>query len=255
MLEEEAVPQARAGQTVSGETTMTSGTYELFPDEARTVAMRAAAVRALEHVGPGSLMGIGTGATVAQFIEVLAASDRCPGEAVASSRRTAHLLLAAGIDVVPLPDSGRVPLYVDGADEVDPLLRLIKGGGGAHAREKVLACSADLFVCIVDDAKVVPALGRGPVPVEVLPFARHWVVRRLSELGGRAVPRIDFVTDNGNELLDVYGLSLTDPRSVECAIVCIPGVVACGIFALRPADIVYAGDASGAVVEMRPPTR
>lgn len=233
---------------------MTPSTYELFPDEARTVAMRAAAVRALEHVEPGSLMGIGTGATVAQFIEVLAASDRRPIEAVASSRRTAHLLLAAGIDVVPLPDSGRVPLYIDGADEVDPVMRLIKGGGGAHAREKVLACAADLFVCIVDDSKVVPALG-GPVPVEVLPFARHWVARQLSELGGRAVPRVEFVTDNGNELLDVYGLSLADPGAVECSIACIPGVVACGIFALRPADVVYAGDATGAVVEMRPPTR
>lgn len=234
---------------------MTSGTYELFPDEARTKAMRAAAVRALGHVEPGSLLGVGTGATVAQFIEVLASSDRCPGEAVASSRRTAHLLLAAGIDVVPLPDSGRVPLYIDGADKVDPMLRLIKGGGGAHAREKVLACAADLFLCIVDDSKVVPALGGGPVPVEVLPFARHWVARRLSEIGARAVPRVDVVTDNGNEVLDVYGLDLADPGSVECSIACIPGVVACGIFALRAADIVYAGDASGAVVEMRPPTR
>jgi ribose 5-phosphate isomerase A len=107
----------------------------------------------------------------------------------------------------------------------------------------------------VDDSKVVPALGAGPVPVEVLPFARHWVARRLSELGGRSVHRVDFVTDNGNELLDVHGLDLADPRSVECAIACIPGVVACGIFALRPADVAYVGDAAGAVVEMRPPTR
>ena len=234
---------------------MTSTTYELFPDESRVTAMRAAAVRALDRVEPGSLLGVGTGTTVGQFIELLAASDRRPVAAVASSRRTAHLLLAAGIDVVPLPETGRVPLYIDGADEVDGALRLVKGGGGAHAREKVLACAADLFVCIVDDSKMVSSLGSGPVPVEVLPFARHWVARRLSEMGGRPVHRVDFVTDNGNELLDVHGLDLTDPCSVECAIACIPGVVACGIFALRPADVVCAGDADGAVVEMRPPTR
>jgi ribose 5-phosphate isomerase A len=234
---------------------MTSNTYELFPDEARARGMRAAAVRALEHVEPGSLLGVGTGATVGQLIELLATSERRPAAAVASSRRTAHLLLAAGIDVVPLPESGRVPLYIDGADEVDPALRMVKGGGGAHAREKVLACAAELFVCIVDDSKMVPALGSGPVPVEVLPFARYWVARRLSELGGRSAHRVDFVTDNGNELLDVHGLDLSDPCAVECAIACIPGVVACGIFARRPADVAYVGDAAGAVVEMRPPTR
>ncbi len=234
---------------------MSSGTFELFPEESRVTAMRAAAVRALDHVEPGSLLGVGTGATVGQLIEALATSPHRPAAAVASSRRTAHLLLAAGIDVVPLPESGRIPLCIDGADEVDGALRLIKGGGGAHAREKVLACAADLFVCIVDDSKVVSALGAGPVPVEVLPFARHWVARRLSELGGRSVHRVDFVTDNGNELLDVHGLDLGDPCSVECAIACIPGVVACGIFALRPADVTYVGDATGAVVEMRPPTR
>ena len=234
---------------------MTSNTYELFPDEARTLAMRAAALRALDHVEPDSLLGVGTGMTVGQFIEVLAASDRRPSAAVASSRRTAHLLLAAGIEVVPLPESGRVPLYIDGADEIDPLLRMIKGGGGAHGREKVLACAAELFVCIADDSKVVPTLGGRPVPVEVLPFARHWVARRLAELGGRAAYRADFVTDNGNELLDVSGLDLSDPRALECAIACIPGVVACGIFALRPADVAYVGDGSGAAVELHPSTR
>jgi ribose 5-phosphate isomerase A len=229
--------------------------YELFPDEARTVAMRAAADHALGHVEPGALLGVGTGATVGLFIERLAASDRRPAAAVASSRHTAHLLLAAGIDVEPLPESGRISVYIDGADEVDPALRLVKGGGGAHAREKVLACAAELFVCIADDSKVVPVLGSRPVPVEVLPFARNYVARRLGELGGRAVYRSDFVTDNGNELLDVHGLDLSDPCALECAIECVPGVVAVGIFALRPADVLYVGDGSGSVVETRPPTR
>ena len=234
---------------------MTSGTFELFPDEGRAAAMRSASLRALDHVEPGSLLGVGTGATVGQFIELLAASDRRPAAAVASSRRTAHLLLAAGIEVVPLPEAGSLPLYIDGADEIDPRLRLIKGGGGAHAREKVLACAAELFVCIADDSKLVSVLGTRPVPVEVLPFARHWVTRRLAEMGGRAAHRVDFVTDNGNELLDVYGLDLSDPCALECAIACVPGVVACGIFALRPADVAYVGDAEGAVVETRRPTR
>ena len=234
---------------------MTSSTFELFPDEGRALAMRAASLRALDHVEPGSLLGVGTGATVGQFIEVLAASDRRPSAAVASSRRTAHLLLAAGIEVVPVPERGRIPLYIDGADEIDPALRMIKGGGGAHGREKVLACAADLFVCIADDSKVVLTLGTRPVPIEVLPFARHWVARRMAELGGRAVHRVDFVTDNGNELLDVHGLDLSDPCALECAIACVPGVVACGIFALRPADVSYVGDAKGAVIETWTPTR
>jgi ribose 5-phosphate isomerase A len=234
---------------------VTNTTFELFPDEGRAIGMRAAALRALDHVEAGALLGVGTGATVGQFIELLASSDHCPSAAVASSRRTAHLLLAAGIEVVPLPEDGRLPLYVDGADEIDQALHLIKGGGGAHAREKVLACAADVFVCIGDDSKLVALLGARPVPVEVLPFARHWVARRLAELGGRAVHRVDVVTDNGNEVLDVHGLDLSDPCATECAVACIPGVVACGIFAMRRADVAYVGSTDGAVVELRPRTR
>jgi ribose 5-phosphate isomerase A len=228
---------------------MPSSTSDLMPGEERTRAMRAAAAAALMRVEPGSLLGVGTGATVGHFIELLAASDRRPAAAVASSLRTAHLLLAAGIKVVPLPEPGRIALYVDGADEVDAGLRMIKGGGGAHAREKVLACAAESFVCIADETKVVEVLGARPVPLEVLPFARAWVTRRVAELGGHTVHRVGYVTDNGNELLDVHGLELADPCALECVLECIAGVVACGIFALRPADVVFVGLLGGGVRE------
>lgn len=210
-------------------------------DEARERAARAAAGAVLPLIDPAQLLGVGTGSTVNVFIELLLASERRPAAAVASSVRTAHLLQDAGIEVVPLPESGRIALYVDGADEIDTGLRLIKGGGGAHAREKVLAAASDTFVCIADDSKLVDALGGRPVPVEVLPFARNYVTRGLRELGGHVVARAGYVTDNGNEVLDVHGLELSDPEAVERAIDCIPGVVACGIFALRTADTVLIG--------------
>jgi len=216
-------------------------------DEERARAVRACAGAALRLVDPDQVLGIGTGTTVNVFIELLIASDRRPAFAVASSVRTAHLLQAAGIEVMPLPESGRLLLYVDGADEVDAGLRLIKGGGGAHTREKVLAASAETFVCIADDSKLVPVLGGRPVPVEVLPFARNYVTRGLRAMGGHVVARAGFVTDNGNEVLDVHGLDLTDPAGIERAIDCVAGVVACGLFALRPADIAFIGHADGAV--------
>lgn len=205
--------------------------------------MRASAGAALRLVDPRELLGVGTGQTVGVFIELLLASERCPSRAVASSVRTAHLLTAGGVEVVPLPEPGRIPLYVDGADEIDAGLRLIKGGGGAHAREKVLAAASDVFVCIADDSKVTSRLGQRSVPVEVLPFARTYVTRALRAMGGRVIPRAGFVTDNGNEVLDVDDLPFTDPAAVERAIDCVAGVVACGIFALRPADTVLIGHA------------
>lgn len=216
-------------------------------DEARGRAVRASAGAALRLVDAGRLLGVGTGSTVNVFVELLVASDRRPEAAVASSVRTAHLLRAAGIEVTSLPESGRIGLYIDGADELDAGLRLIKGGGGAHAREKVLAAAADTFVCIADGSKVVEALGGRPVPVEVLPFARSYVTRQLLGMGGRVVARAGFVTDNGNEVLDVHGLDLTDPVAAETAIECVAGVVACGIFALRPADLALIGHPDGAV--------
>jgi ribose 5-phosphate isomerase A len=212
-------------------------------------AKRAAARAALRFVSKDALIGVGTGSTAAAFVEALASSADRPLSAVASSLSTAHLLSEAGIEVVPLPLDGRIALYVDGADVVDRRLRLLKGNGGAHAREKVLASAADLFVCIVDDSKPAETLGRHAVPVEVLPMARSYVTRRLVEIGGDVVQRPGFVTDNGNEVLDAHGLDLTDPGSLECRISCIAGVVACGIFALRPADVLLVGNEDGTVSE------
>jgi len=226
---------------------MVNSESRVGPNEPRDRAIRAAAGAALQLVEPGLLLGVGTGTTVNVFIELLAASERPPAAAVASSVRTAHLLQAAGIEVVTLPESGRLALYVDGADEIDTGLRLVKGGGGAHTREKVLAAASDSFVCIADDTKLVGVLGGRPVPVEVLPFAVNYVTRGLRALGGHVVARAGFVTDNGNEVLDAHGLDLADPTVVETAIDCIAGVVACGIFALRPADIVLIGHPDCAV--------
>ena len=172
---------------------------------------------------------------------------------MASSVRTAHRLQAASIEVVPPPDSGRLVRYIDGADEVDPRLRLIKGGGGAHSREKVLASASDTFICIVDESKIVQSLGRRPVPVEVLPFARAFVARELRAMGAHVVERPGFVTDNGNAVLDASGLDLTDPGATERSVECIAGVVACGIFGLRRPDLVIVGHPDGTVEHLRPP--
>lgn len=221
--------------------------------ETRDRAILASAGAALRFVDPALLLGVGTGATVNVFVELLIASERRPASAVASSVRTAHLLRAAGIEVVLLPESGRIGLYIDGADELDAGLRLIKGGGGAHAREKVLASAADTFICIADASKVVGTLGDRPVPVEVLPFARNYAARQLRLLGARVVPRAGFVTDNGNEVLDAHGLDLSDPVAAETAVDCIAGVVACGIFARRSADVALIGRDDGTVDRLGPP--
>lgn len=230
-----------------------TGEHRLIDHGLHGAAKRAAAIAALRFLGPASPIGVGTGSTAEAFIEALASLEHPPAAAVASSVSTAHLLRAAGIEVVPLPLSGRLALYVDGADEVDGLLRLVKGNGGAHTREKVLAEAADLFVCIVDDSKPLAAITGRVVPVEVMPMARSYVARRLADFGGKVVQRPGFVTDNGNEVLDVHGLDLTDPCGLECRIDCIAGVVGCGIFALRPADVLLVGHDDGAVEESRRP--
>jgi ribose 5-phosphate isomerase A len=219
-----------------------------IPD-ARERARRTAAAAALRFVEPGTIVGVGTGRTAAAFIVALRDADRRPAAAVASSQATERSLIEAGIDVVPLPVSGRIPLYVDGADAADPALRLIKGAGGAHAREKVLASASALFVCIVDDSKPAISLEEHVVPVEVLPMARAYVAEQLSALGADVAARDGFVTDNGNEVLDARGLDFTDPGSLERRIEVIPGVVACGIFALRPADVLLVGHDDGSVSE------
>jgi ribose 5-phosphate isomerase A len=203
---------------------------------------KAAAERALRHVEEGSVVGVGTGSTVAYFIAGLGRmADRIEG-AVSSSEQSTERLKAAGIRVLDLNGTGDLPLYVDGADEVDPHKRLIKGGGGALTREKIVAAASRRFVCIVDRAKRVDLLGRFPLPVEVIPMARSYVARQLVRLGGQPVWREGVVTDNGNWILDVHHLVITDPVGLERTIGEIAGVVCVGLFARRPADIVIAGD-------------
>ena len=203
---------------------------------------KAAATRALRHVEEGSIIGVGTGSTVTHFVAELARlGDRIEG-AVSSSEQTTAQLRAAGIRVLDLNTTGDLTLYVDGADEVDPHKRLIKGGGGALTREKIIAAASRRFVCIVDRSKRVDLLGHFPLPVEVIPMARSYVARQLVRLGGQPVWREGVVTDNGNWILDLHHLRIIDPVALERAIGEIAGVVCVGLFARRPADIVIAGD-------------
>jgi ribose 5-phosphate isomerase A len=206
---------------------------------------QAAAEAALEYVRPGTIVGVGTGSTAALFVAALARRRDEIEAAVASSEATAAALRAAGIPVMDLADAGALPLYVDGADEVDPRLRLIKGGGGAHTREKAVATASSFFVCIVDETKLAERLGGVPLPVEVLPEAIAAVAGRLVALGGAPAVRAGFVTDGGNAILDVTGLDLADPERLEVAIDALPGVVENGIFARRRADVVLAGAPGG----------
>jgi ribose 5-phosphate isomerase A len=204
---------------------------------------KAAAQAALEYVDDDILVGVGTGSTVNHFIAALAARRHRIRGAVSSSEASTRLLREHGIDVVTLNEAGDLPVYVDGADEATRNLDLIKGGGGALTREKIVAAASRRFVCIVDDSKLVPVLGRFPLPVEVIPMARSLVARRLVGLGGQPVMRQGFTTDNGNEILDVHNLKITDPRALEAEIGLLAGVVAVGLFARRGADVLLvAGD-------------
>ena len=182
-------------------------------------------------------IGIGTGSTANCFIDVLAESKIQVLGAVASSEATAERLAHYGIALLDLNATGTLPVYVDGADEADTNLNLIKGGGAALTREKIIAEASVQFVCIADDSKYVDLLGRFPLPVEVIPLARSLVGRALVELGGDPEYRQGIVTDNGNLILDVHGMCISDPKSLELAINQIPGVVTCGLFAKRPADV------------------
>jgi ribose 5-phosphate isomerase A len=204
---------------------------------------KAAALAALEYVEDGMMIGVGTGSTVNHFIAALAARRHRIAGAVSSSEASTRLLREAGIEVVSLNDAGDLPLYVDGADEATRHLHLTKGGGGALTREKIVAAASRRFVCIVDDAKLVPLLGRFPLPVEVIPMARSLVARRLAAQGGQPVWRAGFRTDNGNEILDVHNLRITDPVALETEIGLLAGVVEVGLFARRGADVLLvAGD-------------
>lgn len=205
-------------------------------------AKRLAGEKAMDYVEDGMVVGVGTGSTVAYFIDALAAMrDRIAG-AVSSSEQSTQRLRGHGIEVLDLNACGPIPLYVDGADECDPGKRLIKGGGAALTREKIIAEAAATFVCIIDPSKEVPVLGRFPLPVEVVPMARSLVAREIVAItGGQPVWRQGTVTDNGNWVLDIHGLSITDPVALEQSLNQVPGVVSVGLFARRPADIVIVG--------------
>lgn len=206
---------------------------------------RRVAQEALSYVREGMVLGVGTGSTVNCFIESLAESGNDIEGAVSSSQATTGKLKAIGVRVRELNDTGTLDLYIDGADEFDKHRRLIKGGGGALTREKVIAAASRKFVCIVDESKMVGVLGAFPLPVEVIPMARSYVARQMVVLGGSPELREGFVTDNGNEIIDVRNLDLVDPVRMEKAINNIAGVVTCGLFAIRPADVVLMATATG----------
>ncbi len=210
-----------------------------------------AALRALDYVIDGSIVGVGTGSTANFFIDGLAGmKDRIAG-AVASSEVSARRLAGHGIRLFDMNDVDDIPVYVDGADEIDGGLAMIKGGGGAQTREKIVAAVARKFVCICDASKRVERLGRFPLPVEVIPMARAQVARELARLGGRPVLREGFITDNGNLILDVHGLSISDPAGLETTIDGIVGVVTSGLFAKRGADVLLLATAEGVVTYER----
>ena len=200
---------------------------------------------ALEYVLEDGVIGVGTGSTVNCFIDALIAS-RIPVEAaVSSSEATTRALQAGGIEIMDLNQAGGLDIYIDGADEFDPHRRLIKGGGGALTREKIVAAASRTFVCIADASKQVDVLGAFPLPVEVIPLARSLVGRKLAALGGQPEWREGFVTDNGNWILDVHNLDLVDPVRMEKTINDIAGVVTNGLFAMRPADVVLVATEGG----------
>ena len=203
------------------------------------------ALAALKRIECDSVVGIGTGSTVNFFIQALAAHRGRITGALSSSDASSVRLRAAGIEVLDLNAVGTFDTYIDGADETDRHLRLIKGGGAALTREKIVAAVARRFICIVDDSKLVNVLGRFPLPVEVIPMARSYVARELVRLGGQPVWREGVSTDNGNQLLDVHGLAITDPVGLETEINQIAGVVTVGLFARRPADVLLVAKESG----------
>ncbi|PJJ97385.1 ribose 5-phosphate isomerase A [Lysobacteraceae bacterium NML91-0213] len=203
---------------------------------------RLAGEKAIEFVEDGTIVGVGTGSTVAYFIDALARIRGRIEGAVSSSEQSTARLKQHGIPVIDLNAAGTLPLYVDGADECDPNRCLIKGGGAALTREKIIAEASTRFVCIIDPAKRVDVLGRFPLPVEVIPMARSLVAREIVELtAGQPVWRENVVTDNGNWVLDVHGLEINDPVAMEQCLNQIPGVVSVGLFARRPADVVIVG--------------
>lgn len=209
---------------------------------------RAAAAAALKYVEDNSVIGIGTGSTANHFIDLLAESRIPLKGTVASSEASAERLKGHGIPVLELNQTGPLSLYVDGADESNARLQLIKGGGAALTREKIVAGASDTFVCIADESKLVDVLGEFPLPVEVIPMAQSYVAREIVKLGGNPALRQNVTTDNGNIIIDVTGMEIVDPVQMETAMNQIPGVVTVGLFALRPADVLILGTPGGAQV-------
>ena len=206
---------------------------------------RAVAQAAIQHVPIGCIVGVGTGSTANYFIEELARIKHKIEGAVASSEATAQRLRSHGIEVMDLNSVNELPLYVDGADEVTEHLHMIKGGGGALTREKIVAAVARKVVCVADQSKLVEVLGKFPLPVEVIPMARSYVAREIARLGGQPMLRQGFATDNGNVILDVRGLEILNPVELETALNQITGVVTNGLFARRRADVLLLGTDSG----------
>lgn len=193
---------------------------------------------AMAYVEDGMIVGVGTGSTVNCFIPLLAERRHDIEGAVSSSDASTALLKQHGVRVIELNSAGDLPIYIDGADECDGHFRLIKGGGGALTREKVIAGASHRFICLIDQSKRVPILGRFPLPIEVIPMARSFVARQMVKLGGQPVWREGTVTDNGNAIIDIHGLSIVHPEELERDVNQIPGVVSVGLFALRRADVV-----------------
>jgi ribose 5-phosphate isomerase A len=206
---------------------------------------KQAALAALAYVREGMILGVGTGSTVNAFIDALAESGKHLEAAVSSSNASTARLTAHGIKVIDLNEAGSLDVYVDGADESTRAKHLIKGGGAALTREKIIAAASKQFVCIVDDSKLVATLGKFPLPVEVIPMARRYVASKLTALGGQPVFRDGVVTDNGNHILDVHNLTINDPVGLERKINQIVGVVTVGLFAKRGADVLIIGSDKG----------
>jgi len=211
---------------------------------------RNAAKASLEFIEPGVVLGVGTGSTVNELIDLLPTIAERIDKVVSSSRESTALLEQKGFEVSTLNEVGDVDIYIDGADEATKRLHLIKGGGGALTREKVIANAARRFVCIVDETKLVGMLGEFPLPIEVLPMAQAFVARKLVKLRTQPIWREGFVTDNGNHILDVHDMRINNPLEMETRLNQIPGIITVGLFAHRPADILLIADDSG-IREMR----
>jgi len=206
---------------------------------------KAAALAAIDYIEAGSVVGVGTGSTANHFIDALAGIKGKIDGTVASSEATADRLRSHGIEVLDLNNVGSIPVYVDGADESTRHLHLIKGGGGALTREKIVAAASDKFICVADGSKLVDVLGAFPLPVEVIPMARSYVAREIVKLGGEPALREGFKTDNGNVILDIHNMEISNPVELETMLNQIVGVVTNGLFARRGADVLILGTESG----------